>query len=83
MTIDDDIFNGLLRAFENVYAERDIYQAIAEDVPNWKEAFDWWMHPDSEHRRAVAQAFATVKERLIAHQKCEDILPELKTGFLQ
>ncbi len=83
MTIDEDIFNDIMRVLENTYAEREVYRAIAEDVPNWKEEFDAAMQPDSDFRKDVARSFATVKGRLLARQKFEDIVRDLKTGCLQ
>jgi hypothetical protein len=83
MPIDDDIFNDLLRVLEDTYAERQVYQAIAQRVPNWKEVFDAEMQPDSDFRKDVARSFVTVKERLLARQKFADILRDLKTHYLQ
>lgn len=80
MAVSDEILNDVLRVFETVYAERDVYAAIAQGLPNWKEEFDHWMQPSSSYRQDVSETFRVLRERLAARDKFEDILRGLKTG---
>lgn len=84
MPISDDIFSDLLRVLEEIYAQRGVYRAIAQEgVSNWQELFADMMQSDSEYRQSVSRGFTVLKERLIRRQGLQDILRDLKTGRVQ
>lgn len=82
MAISDNIFNAVLRAFENVYAERGAYRELAQTVSGWREAFESAMEPEAPYRKEVAQTFATLKEHLLDKQKAQDTLLNLGKGLI-
>lgn len=77
--LDNKTLLKLLRVFEEIYAERGAYRAIAQSVPNWKETFDFLM-ANEEYRRHVAETIADVSKKLESGQQILEYLKRLDKG---
>lgn len=80
MPIDDNTTAKLLKVFEQVYAERGAYRAVAQQLPGWQQEFEAAM-ADKEYRQHVAETFSLVSNALTSHRLLEEALRSMNLNY--